>query len=102
MKKMTMISRDQINSWNRIANEMAGTPIYYKVSLFKEYKEGSKWMPLNHSHSIRACYTPQTGERFFLKTIKDNTYLYWENCSGTDSERWLLNEMAMEFFKGLD
>lgn len=99
-----VISRDQINSWNRMVGEIAGTKLWDRFSLQNEYKDGSRWVYLTHTASIRVCYTEQAGERFFIKTTKNrisgenNFWLYWENCSGTDSERWLLNEMALEFF----
>lgn len=99
-----VISRDQINAWNRIADEIAGTNLWHRFSLQKEYKDGSRWVYLTHNASIRACYKEQTGERFFVKITKGGLYgesyfwLYWENCSGTESERWLLNDLARDFF----
>jgi hypothetical protein len=99
-----VITRDQINSWNRLVNEIAGTKLWHRFSLQKEYKDGSRWIYLTHNASIRACYKEQTGERFFVKNTKAldsgkiNVWLYWENCAGTESERWLLNDLARDFF----
>lgn len=99
-----VISRDQINAWNRLVNEIAGTNLWHRFSLQKEYKDGSRWVYLTHNASIRACYKEQTGERFFVKITKGGLYgesyfwLYWENCAGTESERWLLNDLARDFF----
>ena len=102
MKKVKVIERAQVNAWNRMVNEIAGTKLFSRFSLQKEYKNNTRWILAGWHPSIRACYYEQTGEKFFIKEIKDRDgghfYLYWENSTGTDSERWLLNDMACEFF----
>ena len=104
MKQVKIIERSQVNAWNRMVNEIAGTKLWNRFVLQKEYKDGSRWIYLTHHASIRACYKEQTGERFFIKNTKElnsgkvNVWLYWENSSGLESERWLLNDMACEFF----
>ena len=99
-----VISRAQINAWNRMVNQIAGTKLWHRFVLQKEYKDGSRWIYYIANASIRACYKEQTGERFFIKNTKVlnsgkvNVWLYWENCSGSESERWLLNDLARDFF----
>lgn len=104
MKKTIEITRDQINAWNRMVNEIAGTKLWHRFVLCKEYKNNTRWVYLTHNASIRACYKEQDGEKFYLKPIKnkitgeDDIWMYWENRMGTDSERWLLNDLAIDFF----
>lgn len=98
------ITRDQINSWNRLVNEVAGTKLWHRFVLCKEYKNNTRWVYLTHNASIRASYLEQAGEKFYLKPIKNkitgenDIWLYWENANGTDAERWLLNDLALDFF----
>ena len=91
------ITRDRIEAWNRIVNEVAGTRLYNRFALQKERKEEDRWTFIGF-YPIRLCYKAQEGERFYIKKIKKNLWLYWANPEGEEQERWLLTEMAERFF----
>ena len=91
------ISRSEINAWNRMTNEAAGTRLYSTFSLSTERKDGKRWTYVGH-FPIRACYKEQEGERFYIKRITGILWLYWENPDRTEQERWMLNEAAEKFF----
>lgn len=91
------IGRSEINAWNRIVYEAAGTRLYYTFALSKERKDGKRWIYVGH-YAIRGCYKEQEGERFYIKNIKGILWLYWENPDRTEQERWMLNDAAEKFF----
>lgn len=98
MAQMTKeITRDCIEAWNRIIDEAVGTKLYYSTALEEQRLENGRWVYIGF-YPIRAIYAKQEGERFYIKQINDNLWLYWENPDGSQRWRWRLNEIAEKFF----
>lgn len=94
--KKTTISREQVNAWNRMAENVKGTSNYYIFDLWHEYQDvDRRWKGLGYGN-IRQSMIEIAGEEFFIKKIKGNVWIYWEYRG--DSERWLLSDLARAFF----
>lgn len=90
------VSREQIDAWNRLAEAVKGTSSYYVFSLWHEYKDvNGRWQELSHG-TIRSNRIELEGERFYVRKIKDNFWLYWEYRG--EAERWLLSDLAKAYF----
>ena len=100
MKEKREVTRERINAWNNMVELSRGTEAWYTFALYHEFisESGKKWISFNRLSGIRDGYIEHDGERFYLKTIKGETYLYWEYL--TDKERWLLDDLAKAFFEG--
>lgn len=96
---MTEITREQIRAWNRMSKALEGTPNYALFSLTHEYLNGTRWILLRNSRDIRGQMVEHPSDRFYIKTIKGLTYIYWEDCSGS-KERWWLSDLAKAYFIG--
>lgn len=95
MKKIT-ISRDQIKAWNRLGDAMRGKANYYVFTLYHEYKDtNGRWKELGHG-LIRNARIDKPEDEYYIKKIRDEIYLYFEDR--TDSERWLLSDLARAYF----
>jgi hypothetical protein len=91
-----IITRDQINGWNRIAEAVKGTQSYYCFTMWHEFKDVSgRFQPLSHS-TIRAHMIEIEGEEFYIKKVKGELWLYWEYRG--DCERWCLSDIARAYF----
>lgn len=96
MKNIT-ISRDQIKAWNRLGEAMRGKSNYYVFTLYHEYKDtNGRWKELGHG-LIRNARIDHPSDKYFIKKIKDETWIYFTDCSG-DQERWYLSDVAKAYF----
>ena len=94
---MKEITREQINAWNRMREALKGTNRYAMFNLLHEYLYGKKWNGLGMG-GIREHRIEHPSDRFYIKKIKNCTYIYWEDCSG-DKERWYLGtDLAKAYF----
>ena len=94
--KKTTISREQVNAWNRMAENVKETSNFYIFDLWHEYQDvDGKWKGLSYG-KIRHSMIEIAGEEFFIKKIKGNVWLYWEYRG--DFERWLLSDLAIAYF----
>lgn len=90
------VTREQINNWNRMRETTLGTPNYHMFSLAHEYKAMNGHYTFLGWGGVREHYIEHPNEVFYIKKIKDETYLYWEYL--TDCERWTLSDLAKAFF----
>lgn len=98
MKKI--ISRELIDAWNRLAEASRGTDNWLMFSLVHEWLNGKKWVTFYNRSTIRGSYIKSDTEEFYIKTIKGETFIYWENR--TEKERWYLNDTAKAFFNVIE
>lgn len=90
------ISREMIDAYNRLAEALNGREYYYLLRMYHEFKDVSgKFKSLNHG-LIRDHYLEHEGEIFFIKKIKNASWLYWEYRG--ECERWLLNDLSRAYF----
>lgn len=90
------IPREMIDAYNRLAEALKGREYYYLLNMYHEFKDVSgKFKSLNHG-LIRNHYLEHEGERFFIKKIKHELWLYWEYRGAC--ERWLLNDLSRAYF----
>lgn len=92
---MKEITREQINAWNRMREAVKGTDRYAMFNLCHEYLYGKRWHYLGNG-GIRENYIEHPTDRFYIKKVKEYTYLYWEDR--TDRERWCLTDLAKAYF----
>lgn len=95
MAKVT-VTREQVDAWNRMFEAGKGTANYAVFSLCHEYKNTRGNYVYLGWGDVRAHYIPHPSDRFYIKTVKGETYLYWEDCN--DTERWLLGDVAKAYF----
>lgn len=96
--KRLEIAKAEIDKWNRMAESVKGTNSYALFSLWKDgIDHNGKWFALGNDHNIRAHMIPHPSDCYFIKKIKGNTWLYFEDCAGIQ-ERWLLSDLAIAFF----
>lgn len=93
MKKV--ITREMVETWNRLAEATRGTQSFYTFTLYKEYFFGTRWHEGGWS-LIRNGRYPHPSDRYYIKTVKGTTYLYFEDCA--EKERWILGDLAKAFF----
>ena len=95
--KNIIISRESIESWNRLGEAMRGKANSYVFTLYHQYKNtNGRWEELGHG-LIRNARINHPSDKYYVKTIKGETWLYFTDCSG-DFERWLLSDIAKAYF----
>ena len=90
-----IISREQVEAYNRLANYFRGTDTFHKLVLCNEWLNGKKWVVSGY-YLIRDKYLPRDDEKFYIKTVGEYTYLYYENIN--DKERFCLTDAALAYF----
>ena len=96
--KRLEIAKAEIDKWNRMAESVKGTNSWALFNLWHDgIDHNGKWFALGNDHSIRAHMIPHPSDHYFIKKIKGNTWLYFEDCAGIQ-ERWLLSDLAIAFF----
>lgn len=96
--KRLEISREKINEWNDHFESTKGTSKYYDFTLWHEGRdEHGKWFDLGNRSGINEYHVDHPSDHYFIKKIKENTWLYFEDCGGIE-ERWLLSDQAIAFF----
>lgn len=92
-----IISREQVEAYNRLANAFRGTNHFSDFTLCNEWLNGKRWV-LSGYYLIRNAYLPREDEIFYIKTVGEYTYLYYENRN--DKERFCLTDAAKAYFCG--
>lgn len=96
--KRLEIAKAEIDKWNRMAESVKGTNSWALFNLWHDgIDHNGKWFALGNDHNIRAHMIPHPSDHYFIKKIKGNTWLYFEDCAGIQ-ERWLLSDLAIAFF----
>lgn len=96
--KRIVITREKINEWNENLESSRGTSAYYKFTLWHEGRdEHGKWFDLGNRSGINSHHIDHPSDHYFIKKIKENTWIYFEDCAGIQ-ERWMLSDLAIEFF----
>lgn len=96
---MKEIAREQIDAWNRMREAVKGTHRWAMFNLNHEFLYGRRWHNLGWG-GIHENRIEHPNDRFYLKKVKEYTYIYWENR--TDKERWCLTNLAKAFFGAED
>ena len=95
--KRKVISYDEIMRWNQMLESAKGKTSYYTFTLWHEGRdEHGRWFELGHGN-IRAHMISHPSDVYYIKKIKDEIWLYFEQC-GTVEERWLLSDVARAYF----
>ena len=95
------ISREKVDTYNRMIEAARGTCFYSDYALRMEYLNTSGRFRHLGWGNIRYHMNPLDGEKFYIKTTNGRTYLYWEwRC---DRERYdLTNEPNARRFFGVE
>ena len=93
---MKEITRQQIDTWNKMRASVKGTSKYFMFEVYHEYLNGKRWNALGWG-GIHENRHEHPSDRFYLKQINGEAYVYFEDCSG-DRERWCLSDLAQAYF----
>ncbi len=95
--KRLEIPKTEIDKWNRMLRSAEGSSTCCTFTLWHEgIDEHGRWFELGFDN-IRAHMISHPSDCYFIKKIKENTWLYFEDCAGIQ-ERWLLSDVARAFF----
>mgnify|MGYP007122035651 CR=1 FL=1 len=90
------ITRQQIDTWNKMRESVKGTSKYFMFDVDHEYLNGKRWIALGWG-GIKEKRIENLSDCFYLKQINGEAYVYFENCLGC-KERWCLSDLAKAYF----